>query len=90
MISRLIGRALGMACAVVLSAGAATASAGQSEGPAKVRATEAGFVLTTPQGMTLYTSRFDEATPGKSKCNKHCIRYSHIKCHYREKGCYYD
>ena len=69
MISRLIGRALGMACAVVLSAGAATASAGQSEGPAKVRATEAGFVLTTPQGMTLYTSRFDEATPGKSKCN---------------------
>lgn len=56
--------------AFAFSAVAASAAPADGEGiPALVRATEAGIILTTPAGMTLYTYRLDEATPGKSRCN---------------------
>ena len=61
---------MGLICGIALWFGAAFAAPGPGDAPALVRETEAGFVLTTPAGMTLYTSRFAVATPGKSKCNE--------------------
>lgn len=60
----------GHAAGVVAGGAAAGATAVGVSGqmPAKWRDTEAGPVLTTPAGMTLYTTRFDEASPGKSRC----------------------
>ncbi len=57
-----------VACIFALTAATAMATTAESTAPAQVRETEAGMVLTTLTGMTLYTYRLDEATPGKSRC----------------------
>ena len=57
-----------LACIFALTAATAMAATAESTAPAQVRETEAGMVLTTLTGMTLYTYRLDEATPGKSRC----------------------
>lgn len=57
-----------LAAVLALSGTYGIAAASEAAVPAQVRETEAGWVLTTVAGMTLYTYRLDEATPGKSRC----------------------
>ena len=54
-------------------AGGTAALAGPEYGPLKMLKTSAGEVLTTPKGMTLYTS--DKDTAGVSNCNGECAQY---------------
>ncbi len=67
MIVRVLGAVLSCIL-IVLPAGRGNAAEVEPTPPAQVRETEAGWVFTTPAGMTLYTYRLDEATPGKSRC----------------------
>lgn len=70
MIGVTLARAMGVLLAAIVALSGATgmAAAPGATAPAQVRETEAGWVFTTPAGMTLYTYRLDEATPGKSRC----------------------
>ena len=70
MIGAALVRALraSLGCIMALLATAAIAAEGPVGAPVQVRDTEVGSVFTTPAGMTLYTYRLDEATPGKSRC----------------------
>jgi predicted lipoprotein with Yx(FWY)xxD motif len=52
----------------LLAGGAASAAAKGSGPPITVQQTEEGPVFATAAGMTLYTFRKDDTTPGKSNC----------------------
>jgi predicted lipoprotein with Yx(FWY)xxD motif len=47
----------------------ATSAKAEPFGPARIAMSDDGPILTTPEGMTLYTLGADSATPGKSVCS---------------------
>ncbi|MBV2144635.1 hypothetical protein KUG47_14135 [Falsochrobactrum sp. TDYN1] len=61
-------RTLFLACSLI----AASTIGVLAAEPAKMADTEAGNVLVTPEGMTLYT--FDKDEGGKSACDEKCLK----------------
>ena len=70
MIAEPLAQALraALGCIMALLATAAIAAENPVGAPVMVQETDAGPVLATMAGMTLYTYRLDEASPGKSRC----------------------
>jgi len=62
-----------LASAGLLMLGALAVAQADDYGPMKTKATSAGNVLTSPDGMTLYT--YDKDTHGVSNCYDECAEY---------------
>ena len=62
-----------LASAGLLMLGASTVAKADDYGPMKTKATPAGNVLTSPDGMTLYT--YDKDAQGMSNCYGECAEY---------------